>query len=72
MDGDEDEDFERANNKDGGDELADFVFEEIPDSSTGGIQPGGRRINVMTSKDLNKPLNNAAGEAEALEKLSQF
>ena len=50
--------------------MADFVFEEIPDNKIGGIQADGRRINVMTAKDLNAPVNNAAGEAEALEKLA--
>jgi hypothetical protein len=37
VDGDDDEDFERARHKDGGDEPADFVFEELPDKKIGGI-----------------------------------
>lgn len=72
IDEDDDDEFQREENgiEEGG--LADFVFEEIPDKKAGGIQPDGKRINVMTAKDLNAPVNNATNEEEALEKLAQF
>jgi hypothetical protein len=38
------------------------VFEEIDDGKIGGIQPGGKRINVMTAKDKDAPINNAHNE----------
>lgn len=40
----------------------------------GGIQANGKKLNIMTSKDidLERPLNNAEDEDDALQKLSQF
>ena len=49
---DDEEEFEREVKKDEGGGLADFVFEELEDSRTGGIQPGGKKINAMTKKDI--------------------
>ena len=66
--------YDRNNKQEDKTHLADFVFEEFQNNKKGGIQPNGRRINIMTSKDIDdeRPLNNADSEDAALEKLSQF
>ena len=66
--------YDRKNKQEDKTHLADFVFEEFQNNRKGGIQPNGRRINIMTSKDIDdeRPLNNADSEDAALEKLSQF
>lgn len=64
--------YDRKNQQEDKTHLADFVFENFQNTKKGGIQPNGRRLNIMTSKDIDeeRPLNNAESEDGALEKLS--